>query len=67
MKREMQKDFIFSTIEKYYQINMSLEKSDINEYLISNGLDISDEILTERIKYFKDETFGDNKEKSKTY
>ena len=67
MKREMQRDFIFSIIEKYYQINKSLEKSEIHEHLISVGLDISDEVLIERIKYFKDETFGDNKEKGKTY
>jgi hypothetical protein len=65
MKRETQGDLIFSIIEKYYQSNGNLEKKGIHEHLIGNGLDISDEVLTERIKYFKDETSGTNKEKVK--
>jgi hypothetical protein len=65
MKRETQGDLIFSIIEKYYQTNGNLEKKSISEHLISNGLDVSDEVLTERIKYFKDETSGTNKEKDK--
>jgi hypothetical protein len=65
MKRETQGDFIFSIIEKYYQTNGNIEKKGISEHLISNGLDVSDEVLTERIKYFKDETSGTNKEKDK--
>lgn len=65
MKRETQGDLIFSIIEKYYRTNVNLEKKSINEHLISNGLDVSDEVLTERIKYFKDETSGTSKEKNK--
>lgn len=65
MKRETQGDLIFSIIEKYYHTNGNLEKKGISEHLISNGLDASDEVLTERIKYFKDETSGTAKEKNK--
>ena len=65
MKRETQGDLIFSIIERYYQTNGNLEKKGIREHLIGNGLDVSDEVLTERIKYFKDETSGTNKEKNK--
>jgi hypothetical protein len=65
MKRETQGDLIFSIIERYYQTNGNLGKKGISEHLISNGLDVSDEVLTERIKYFKDETSGTNKEKNK--
>lgn len=65
MKRETQGDLIFSIIEKYYQTNANLEKKGIREHLIGNGLDVSDEVLAERIKYFKDETSGTNKEKDK--
>lgn len=65
MKRETQGDLIFSIIEKYYRTNGNLEKKGIREHLISNGLDVSDEVLSERIKYFKDETSGTNKQKGK--
>ncbi len=65
MKRESQGDLIFSIIEKYHQTNGNLEKKGIHEHLISNGLDVIDEVLAERIKYFKDETSGTNKEKDK--
>jgi len=65
MKRETQGDLIFSIIEKYHQTNYNLEKKGIREHLIVNGLDISDEVLDERIKYFEDETSRTNKEEDK--
>ena len=65
MARETKKDFIFTIIERYYSANKNLSKSGIREHLIGNGIDISEEVLKERIKYFKDETSDTNKEKSK--
>ena len=62
MKRENKKDFIFTIIEKYHQQHKNLDPTKIYEILVANGLDISNEVLTERIKYFKDETSkGDTK------
>ena len=56
MKRETKKDLIFTVIERYYSEHKNQDKSRIYDILIENKIDISNEVLTERIKYFKDET-----------
>jgi hypothetical protein len=65
MEKANKKDTIFKIIEKYYQSNKNLDRFGIHEHLISNGIDLSDEVLDERIKYFKDETSKDFEEKNK--
>jgi hypothetical protein len=62
MKRESSGDLIFIIIERYYNQHKNLDKSKIYDILIENGFDISNEVLEDRIKYFKDETSkGDTK------
>lgn len=62
MKRESRGDLIFIIIERYYHQHKNLDKSKIHDILIENGFDISNEVLEDRIKYFKDETSkGDTK------
>jgi hypothetical protein len=65
MKRETKRDLIFTIIERYFHENKNLDQSKIYEVLIENRMDISNEVLTERIKYFKDETSGTNTKKDK--
>lgn len=65
MKRETKKDLIFTIIERYYHEHKNLDKSKIYDILIENQMDISNEVLTERIKYFKDETSETDTKKDK--
>lgn len=65
MERETRKDIIFNIIEKYYQANKKLDKSDLREHLMSNQIDLSEEVLDERIKHFNNETSKANKQKIK--
>jgi hypothetical protein len=65
MEKIGRRDIIFNIIEKYHGANGDLDKFGIHEHLISNGIDLSDEVLKERIKNFKDETSKDDKEKNK--
>jgi hypothetical protein len=65
MERETRKDIIFNIIEKYYQANKKLDKSGLREHLMSNQIDLSEEVLDERIKHFNNETSKANKEKIK--
>jgi hypothetical protein len=65
MKRETKRDLIFTIIERYFHENKNLDQSKIHEVLIVNRMDISSEVLTERIKYFKDETSGTDTKKDK--
>jgi phage-related protein len=65
MKRETKKDLIFTIIERYYHEHKNLDQSKIYEVLIENQMDISNEVLTERIKYFKDETSETSTKKDK--
>jgi hypothetical protein len=65
MRRETKNDVIFKIIEKYYQANRNLDSFGIHEHLISNGFDLSEEVLEERIKHFRDETSNTSKEKNK--
>jgi hypothetical protein len=65
MERATKEDIIFRIIEKYYQANKKIDKSGLHEHLISEGFDLSEKVLEERIKHFKDETSKDVKEKNK--